>query len=146
MVKARLEPMGDDYTKDVYFLYEVFRKLGEDKKATVHFLRDFFTKSELRMFRRRWYIACLLDKGHDIRLVANLVKAGVDTVGRVKRKIKEGTGGLRKALEKTRKGRREELANIFTKDRSLRVVKSWRKPPKPEVITRWVFGSGGPPE
>lgn len=148
MSKPRYEPQHDDYTRDVYFFYDVLSRFSGNKKLLVHFLRDFFTKSELRMFRRRWHVSCLLADGHDIRLVATMAKSSTLTVMRVKKMIEEGLGAWEKALALVGVGRAkdlEELAEAKSK-KFLPKLPIYGQPKMRNInkFTRWVFGAGGP--
>ncbi|PIS21761.1 hypothetical protein COY33_01480 [candidate division WWE3 bacterium CG_4_10_14_0_2_um_filter_42_7] len=104
MTKPISESTKESYFKNIDFLYRVMTDFdnGEDFKS---FLRDVLTPSELRMLRRRWQIACLLDEGRDIRQVAREEKVSTGTVTRIKNVLIHGRGGLVKALELTRKDR-----------------------------------------
>lgn len=104
MTKPVSESTKESYFKNIDFLYRVMTDFdnGEDFKS---FLRDVLTPSELRMLRRRWQIACLLDEGRDIRQVAREEKVSTGTVTRIKNVLIHGRGGLNKALELTRKDR-----------------------------------------
>jgi len=127
MSKPKSEIDDKEYIKDIYFLYEILSRLKNIDEIKV-FFKDILTSSELRMLKRRWHIACLLDKDWDLRRVADKSKTSTSTVIRLKKLIEEGRGGLKLALERTRNKRRE-------------------KEPEPIVATlggrnSWVFGRG----
>lgn len=109
MAKPKTEAWDEKkYVQDVNFFYEVFDKLKDIEDFRL-FLKDIFTPSEMRMVRRRWHVACLLDEGCNIREAA--AEAGVSTLTahRIRRVIYEtGEGGFLKALEKTRSERQVE--------------------------------------
>lgn len=97
MTKPSKEIEEKSYFKDVYFLYEIihsFKNTDELKR----FLKDILTRSELRMLKRRWHIATLLNEGLDIRTVASKSKTSTQTVERIKKILEEGYGGLTTAL------------------------------------------------
>lgn len=94
------------------------------------FIKDIHTRSELRMFKRRWHIANLLLEGHDIRTVAEKAKTSTQTVSRIKKVLEEGYGGLKMAIErvnaKTKQEDKKFLDSKSTKGGS-RFVKGWFK-------------------
>lgn len=106
MSKPKVEITRESYLRDTDFLHKVMLQLRSAEGLRA-FLRDVLTPSELRMFKRRWYIACLLDEGYDVRQVAREAKVSTGTVMRVKSAIFQGRGGLRQALDLTRKERIE---------------------------------------
>lgn len=129
MGKPKTEVEGKEYYKDVYFLYEILGKLRNIDEIKT-FFKDILTSSELKMLKRRWHVACLLDEGWDLRSVATKSQTSTSTVIKVKKLIEEGRGGLKLALEKTRNQRKE-------------------KPPKERAVpgtlsgyNPWIFGRG----
>ena len=109
MSKPQKEPQRELYYRDVNFLYEVFEKF-ENLEDFKRFFKDLLTPTELRMVRKRWHIACLLDEGHNVRQVARQAQVSTGTVMKVKTALRQGRGGLTKALELTRPERRRESA------------------------------------
>lgn len=104
MGKPKYEINEKEYYKDIHFLYEILSKLKNLEEVKL-FFKEILTPSELRMLKRRWHIACLLDEGWDLRKVAEKSKTSTSTVIKVKKLIVEGKGGLKLALEKTKKRR-----------------------------------------
>lgn len=101
MSKPKKEVAEKEYYKDIHFLYEVIARLRK-KEEVKSFLRDILTRSELRMLKRRWHIACELeDENASVRKVARKTETSTDTVLKIARKLDENTGGLRKALGRT---------------------------------------------
>lgn len=107
-MKPKSEIEAKDYFKDIHFFYEIINRLKKIEEIKL-FLKDILTTSELRMLKRRWHIACLLDEGWDLRKVAAKANASTQTVTRVKKQIEEGRGGLKLALERTRSERKEKI-------------------------------------
>jgi len=107
MAKPKEELKEREYFKNIVFLFEIlnkFRTVGEVKL----FLSDLLTDSELRMIKKRWHIACLLDSGLGVRKAARRTKASTQTVLRVKKRMVSGSGGLRLALARTKRTQRQE--------------------------------------
>lgn len=104
MSKPADENFDKEYIKDIHFLYEIISSL-RGKQEIKQFLKDMLTSAELRMFRRRWHIACDLEKGMTFRDLAKKNNCGTNTIMRIAEKIKSGAGGLSLALERTRKDR-----------------------------------------
>ena len=107
-------------------------RIAKDEETCQNFLEDILTSSEIRMIKRRWHIACLLDEGKSIRAIAEVAKVGTDTVERIARKLDEGRGGLAAAVEMVRH-RRSKLAKQVTKAAEGEAAKG---------LPRWVFGQG----
>lgn len=138
MAKPKQEEKDKEYLKDTHFLYEILNRLKNVKEVKT-FLKELLTPSEMRMLKRRWHIACLLDEGWDARYIANKAKVSTQTVMRVKRVLEEGRGGLKLALERT-KGERLPQVNVPS-EKSPWIETSPRRPVKSSVL-RWVFGTG----
>ncbi|MBI4999813.1 hypothetical protein HZB97_03530 [Candidatus Gottesmanbacteria bacterium] len=138
MGKPRQEVREKEYFKDIHFLYEILNKMRNVKEVKV-FLKDMLTPCELRMFKRRWHMACLLDDGWDIRKVAQEAKASTSTVLRVKEKIENGLGGLKLALHRTRSDRdtREHVPSEMSP-----WTESFPNMPVRNPVLRWAFGTG----
>ena len=101
MSKPKKEVEDEKYYKDIHFLYEVITRLRK-KEEVKNFLWDILTPSELRMIKRRWHIACELeDKSSSVRRIARRTETSTGTVLTIARRLDEGKGGLRKALEDT---------------------------------------------
>lgn len=129
MSKPQEEVSDKEYFKDIHFLYEVLGTL-KNVDEIKSFIKDINTRSELRMFKRRWHIANLLLEGHDIRTVAQKAKTSTQTVSRIKKVLEEGYGGLRLAIERVNaKSKKED--EKFLKIKSTRggskFVKGWLK-------------------
>lgn len=64
-------------------------KPREDKniKIPLEDLVEFLTAAEIRMLKNRWQIAKLLQEGHTVRSISEIVKVGTDTVVRVSKMI-----------------------------------------------------------
>lgn len=129
MSKPREELEEKDYFKNTHFLYEILNEL-RNVEETKSFLKEMLSPSELRMMKRRWHIANLLEKNSDIRQVAAISKAGTNTVMKIKR-IKEKGLGIRLAIkrmeEKVRK-EKEEFRKKNSPRGGSKFVKGWFKP------------------
>ena len=106
MSKPREEVNNQEYHKDIYFLYEIISQMKNTTEIK-NFLKDMMTSSELRMFKRRWHIACALEAEVPMREVARLTKTSTATVLKVSEKMERGKGGLKVALERTKPLRRK---------------------------------------
>lgn len=111
MPKPKFEAENKEYFRDIHFLYEIINALKDVDEIKL-FLKDLLTRAEMRMFKRRWHIACLLDQGYDMREVARRADASTQTVNNIKKILEEGRGGLKIALEKTKGKIRPEKKNI----------------------------------
>ena len=100
MSKPKAEIDEKVYFKEVHFLYEIISNLSRVEELKP-FLKDILTTSELRMLKRRWFIAGLLLQGNDIRTAANKSKTSTQTVSKIKKILEEGNGGLKLAIEKS---------------------------------------------
>lgn len=107
MVKVREEVKDKIYYKDIHFLYEILGSLKNVEEVKL-FIKDLLTRSELIMLKRRWHIANLLYEGWDIREVAQKSHTSTQTVGRVKKSLEEGYGGLLLALERTKQKEKKD--------------------------------------
>ncbi len=129
MGKPREEVKNREYYKDIHFLYEILGTLKDVDEVKL-FIKDMLTTSELRMLKRRWHIANLLDEGHDMRSVARKAKASTQTVAKIKKIIEEGYGGLRLAInrvdERIKKEHKEYVKSKTPRGGSL-FVKNWFK-------------------
>jgi len=124
MSKPREEVSDKAYYKDIHFLYDIIHSLRSIEELKL-FLKDILTKSELRMLKRRWHIACLLQEGHDVRTVAQKSQTSTQTVSRIKQIIDEGNGGLNLALERSNQVERNEKSDRYKVRGSSKYVKSW---------------------
>jgi len=107
MSKSRVDLDEKTYFRDIHFLYKIINSL-KDIEETKLLLKDLLTKSELRMLKRRWHIANLIDQGYDMRTIAVKVHSSTQTVARVKRALDDGYGGLRIAIERVNKAVQKE--------------------------------------
>lgn len=123
MSKPQNEPGDKEYFKDIHFLYEIFNELKsvEEIKA---FLKDILSSSELRMIKKRWHIASLLRTGLDIRTVAQETQSSTQTVGKIKRILEEGYGGLKYAIGKMNNNIKKDNKKGRKSQGSMH-VKSW---------------------
>lgn len=130
MSKPKDEVKDQIYKTEVDFLYEIILKAAKTQEELRLFLDDLLTSSEIRMIKRRWHIANLLDEGKSVREVAAEAGVGTDTVERIAKRLEEGKGGLARALEAVR-------------SRRAQARKSLEKSEKEEIVLpkSWVFGT-----
>ncbi|OQX51238.1 hypothetical protein B5M47_01635 [candidate division CPR3 bacterium 4484_211] len=74
-----------------------------DREELEPFIKDLFTKMEIRMLAKRLQIALMLYEGCDYRTIINRLKVTNQTVGRVAQILDYGEGGLEKVVEKISK-------------------------------------------
>ncbi len=128
MSKPKTEIDEKEYFKDIYFLYEslsVMKNLTELK----NFLKDILTKSELRMLKRRWHVASLLNQGFDVRTVARKSKTSTQTVSRIKQILNNDRQGLNMTVKRVSKNQAKERQQVLkNKTRGgSKYVKNWFK-------------------
>lgn len=75
----------------------------ETRDETRRFLRDLCTVGELEALAHRWQIARLVDERVAYLDIAGRVGASTATVTRVAHWLHHGTGGYRRALDRTRR-------------------------------------------
>src|SRR3989344_7255619 len=127
MGKPKIEIDNKAYYKDIYFLYVVINAL-DNLEDTKMFLKDILTRSELRMFKKRWHIANLLRLGFDIRTVALMARTSTTTVAKLSRILDHGHGGLRIAIDKVNakvKRAKEEYIKSKSPSGGSKHIKSW---------------------
>ena len=137
MGKVKYNLQDKSFIKDIHFLYEILNEMKNLDEVKI-FLKDLLTPSELKMFKRRWAIACLLDEGYDVRRIANRLKCGTETVLKVKRTLERGYGGLKLAIARANKMGRIKKIKDFEKENF-----ADRLPNQPRYqLIKWMFGSG----
>ncbi len=124
MGKPKTEVQDKDYFRDSNFFYEIINVLKNVDEIKL-FLKDILTGSELRMVKKRWYIANLLLEGIDIRTVSSRAEAGIQTVVRIKQVLEDGRGGLKLALKRMKKINEEKKSKSFNKRQGSKFVKGW---------------------
>ncbi len=73
----------------------------EDIDEAAAFFRDLCTRRELEEMSHRWLIARLLDEGLSYREIAARTGASTATITRINQWLQHGTGGYRKALDRS---------------------------------------------
>jgi TrpR-related protein YerC/YecD len=129
MSKPKIEINEKEYFKEVHFLYEIINDLKKVEELKP-FLKDILTSSELRMLKRRWHVAGLLLEGKDIRTVAMNSKTSTQTVSKIKKILDEGNGGLKYAIEQSRKKQKKDREEYIKRNRTKggsTFVKGWLK-------------------
>lgn len=103
MSKPKSEKRSKNYTKRVADFFHTVTILSKDEEKLKNFLTDILTESELRMIKRRFYVAGLLSEGKTVRETAETAGVGTDTVMRVVKKIRQGTGVMREVFGYSKK-------------------------------------------
>lgn len=129
MPKPIKEEITHAYRRDTQLLFDILAKSTTNAKYCQDLLHDLLTHSELKMLKKRWYIACLLAQNKPMREIAELAGVGTDTVVRMARRLHEGSGALWRSV-------RQEKSPASTRKR--------KKPVQLRDFSqkRWVFGSG----
>jgi TrpR-related protein YerC/YecD len=65
------------------------------------FINDLCTPAELESLSDRWEVAKLIDGGENYRDIAEKTKISTTTITRVGRALKYGTGGYKKAINRS---------------------------------------------
>lgn len=102
MPKPVDELKNPEYIEETYLLYQSISDNCRDIENCKKFLKDILTPSELRMLKRRWFIARLLTAGKSIRAVAHEAKVSTATVVRISQILNNPSGMLKKAVESIR--------------------------------------------
>ena len=74
---------------------------AKNPKELADFLQDLCTPAELESFADRWEVAQLIDAGENYRDIAEKTGISTTTITRVGRALKYGTGGYKKAFNKS---------------------------------------------
>lgn len=129
MPKPVKEELSHAYRRDTQLLFDILAKSTQDSKYCQDLLHDLLTQSELRMLKKRWYVACLLAQAKPIREIAEIAGVGTDTVVRMSRRLHQGSGALWRSIRGTKL-----LPSASERKRS--------NQKKKELSKRWVFGRG----
>lgn len=89
MSKPRNDLNNTRYLKETYIFFEQIAAVCKDTEDCRTFLKELLTPSELRMIKKRWYIARLLQTGMDVRSVASEAEVSTTTVVRVSQTLKK---------------------------------------------------------
>ena len=130
MSKPKSEIRTRDYIEESNDFFRVIQETSIEESKLEKLLSDLLTDSELRMLKRRWFIANLVSSGHTIREAAEMARVGSDTVMRVVSKIKKGSGILKEILlERVKNAKNSNLtkSNLYNKK-------------KKNNSTKWFFG------
>ena len=83
-------------------LLDVFLSL-KDKTELKAFFRDLMSERDLREFAMRWEVAKMLDAGVTYEQIQEKTGAAMDTISKISRWLKEGTGGYKMMIERFKK-------------------------------------------
>lgn len=89
MSKPQHDLNNSRYLKETFIFFEKFSQICRDTEDCRTFLKELLTPSELRMIKKRWYIARLLQSGLDVRSVASEAEVSTTTVVRVSQTLKK---------------------------------------------------------
>lgn len=83
-------------------LLQVFLSLQDEEEAKA-FFRDIFSERDLREFAMRWEVAKMLDAGKTYEQIQEKTGAAMETISKISRWLKEGTGGYKMMIERFKK-------------------------------------------
>jgi uncharacterized protein YerC len=98
MSKPKNEIRSKAFIEESDELYELLKNEAKDVTRLKKILSDLLTEAEIRMLKRRWFVANLINSGNSVRQAAETAGVGTDTVMRVVVKIRKGTGVLKEIL------------------------------------------------
>lgn len=82
-------------------LIDTFLSLKTEEEAKA-FFRDIFSERDLREFAMRWEVAKKLDAGETYEQIQEKSGEAMQTIARISRWLKEGTGGYKMMIERMR--------------------------------------------
>ena len=91
---------NDWRSDDTRALFEAILRLDDIDEAA-DFFRDLCTRKELHDMSHRWAVVRLLADGLPYREIATVTGASTATIVRINQWFQHGTGGYRRALERT---------------------------------------------
>ena len=122
MSKPKREIKTRNYNLRLDDFFAAIAECGNNFKQIENLFNDLLTESEIRMLKRRWFVASLINDGRTIREAAEEAEVGTDTVVRVIKKIKNGSGVLKEILiQKMRKT--PEKKRVFDRPKRVKTVK-----------------------
>jgi uncharacterized protein YerC len=122
MSKPKREIKTRNYNLRLDDFFSAIAERGNNFKQIENLFNDLLTESEIRMLKRRWFVASLINDGKTIREAAEEAEVGTDTVVRVIKKIKNGSGVLKEILiQKMRKV--PEKKRVFDRPKRVKTVK-----------------------
>ncbi len=80
-------------------LIKVFLSLKNEEELKM-FFRDLMSERDLREFAMRWEVAKLLDAGVTYEKIQEKTGAAMETISKISRWLKEGTGGYKMMIER----------------------------------------------
>lgn len=123
MSKPKSEIRSRHYVKEVDNFFAALGENAFDIKKLEKLLADLLTESEMRMIKRRWYVANLINAGRTVRQAAEIAGVGTDTVVRVVKKIRGGSGVLKEILLEKMKSEDQRTNKIIKKEKKPRTIK-----------------------
>jgi len=98
MSKPQNDLNNSRYLKETFIFFEKLAEICQDTEDCRTFLKEILTPSEIRMVKKRWYIARLLHSGMDVRSVAAEASVSTTTVVRVSQTLKKEGSLFKKIL------------------------------------------------
>lgn len=83
-------------------LLDVFMSF-QSKDELKMFFRDLMSERDLREFAMRWEVAKMLDAGKTYEQIQEKTGAAMETISKISRWLKEGTGGYKMMIERFKK-------------------------------------------
>jgi TrpR-related protein YerC/YecD len=88
-------------------LLDVFMSL-KNKDELKMFFRDLMSERDLREFAMRWEVAKKLDAGETYEQIQEKSGEAMQTISRISRWLKEGTGGYKMMIERMKEKKRSQ--------------------------------------
>jgi uncharacterized protein YerC len=126
MSKPKKEIRSKEFLEESDELFHLIKAESGDISRLKKILGDLLTESEIRMLKRRWFVANLINNGSTVREASEVGGVGTDTVMRVITKIKKGSGILKEIL--------------FAKMQKSEHIKNKHLKKKENKSIKWFFG------
>ena len=94
----------DQFAKDLEKLAKSFLKIRNSDEAT-NYIKDLFSKTELKTMVLRFRIATMLHKGIPYVEIERETGASSATIARISESLKYGNDGLRMIMERMKRAR-----------------------------------------
>lgn len=98
MGKPTRDLHNEHYLRESYVFLQRLVETCKDTETLRAVLKELLTPSELRMIKKRWYIARLLQTGMDVRSIAHQAEVSTTTVVRISHVLKRNNSLLKLML------------------------------------------------
>lgn len=88
-------------------LLEVFLSIKNEEELKM-FFRDLMSERDLREFAMRWEVAKKLDAGETYEKIQETSGEAMNTIAKISRWLKEGTGGYKMMIERMKEKKRSQ--------------------------------------